>query len=302
MFYAQILGTILFGLLQVMFACGEQCYADLRHETRGSITSPNYPHPYGSMSFCYWKLQTNEGNRLHLRFQRVRIYHTEPLKDFVVVFNDSTCMSPVMAIIAEQPQFEYVSTGNKMSVLFLSDSVNEAEGFTGRFEKNAIVTQPIGQTLIDQQDFCRHELFEHSGKIDTIVLPKYVLCLRRITVKPQYRIRLEFIRHLWRNPLTWVRTLDGDDCSSPILASMHNTSTQTPNVIVSSGNQVMLVSQGHRFRVKYTTVYFHCVSNTHEIDSTFLLTTAHLDEADAIFLTDHMITKFNRPTHEAGAH
>ncbi|XP_054650729.1 ST14 transmembrane serine protease matriptase a [Dunckerocampus dactyliophorus] len=109
--------------------CGGQLTGD-----KGSFTSPNFPNYYPPRTSCQWSIQVPAGKSVKVTF--IKFLLSEPgqggskpcRKDYVEINGKKFC--------GEQPDGSVTETssGNKMNVVFFSDSSYVDRGFTAVFE------------------------------------------------------------------------------------------------------------------------------------------------------------------------
>ncbi|MGH0162936.1 UNVERIFIED_CONTAM: hypothetical protein FKN15_044049 [Acipenser sinensis] len=108
----------------------KQCGGVLTDQRR-VIQSPGYPDEYEDKQICYWHIRVRYGQQIHLRFLDFDV-EDDPscLADFLEVFDSYDDISGFSGRFCgdELPE-DFISTGNVMTLKFLSDSSVSAGGF-----------------------------------------------------------------------------------------------------------------------------------------------------------------------------
>lgn len=96
----------------------------------GSITSPNYPSPYGMNSECFWKIRGSVGSVLMLYFVDIQLEENgDCMLDYVQVFDGWDEHSPSLGKFCTGQGTLLQSSSNKLLVKFRSDISIEERGF-----------------------------------------------------------------------------------------------------------------------------------------------------------------------------
>ncbi|XP_005387022.1 PREDICTED: cubilin [Chinchilla lanigera] len=112
-----------------------ECGGDLQGST-GTFTSPNYPSPNPHSRLCEWRITVQEGRRITLTFNSLRLgAHPSCSNEHVIIFN---------GIRTNSPQFEKLcssvngsnairSSGNTMKIVFFTDGSRPYGGFNASY-------------------------------------------------------------------------------------------------------------------------------------------------------------------------
>ncbi|XP_039611113.1 tumor necrosis factor-inducible gene 6 protein [Polypterus senegalus] len=109
---------------------GKQCGGVLT-DPRRVIKSPGYPDEYEDEQICYWHIRVRYGQRVHLRFLDFDVEDDMAcLADYLEVFDSYDDINGFVGRFCgdELPE-DILSTGNVMTLKFLSDSSVTAGGF-----------------------------------------------------------------------------------------------------------------------------------------------------------------------------
>ncbi|XP_063800297.1 embryonic protein UVS.2-like isoform X2 [Pseudophryne corroboree] len=116
-----------------LYNCGV-CRA-LLPDTKGSVTSSNYPNNYPSNSNCLWLIRV-PANQIILQFSAFDIQPSPACaSDYLRIYDGYSRSSPVLldrSCGAGQPP-PMISSGNAMLIEFNSDKVTEATGFKASY-------------------------------------------------------------------------------------------------------------------------------------------------------------------------
>ncbi|CAH2282322.1 cubilin [Pelobates cultripes] len=106
----------------------------------GSITSPNFPASYPSLSHCAWLLEAPEGDTITLSFGYFDVEsHAVCRWDSVTIVNGASTESPVIGQYCGTTSPGTIQSGsNKLLVLFNSDSTIHGGGFYANWTSNSL--------------------------------------------------------------------------------------------------------------------------------------------------------------------
>ncbi|MCJ8728547.1 hypothetical protein PDJAM_G00005700 [Pangasius djambal] len=116
----------------------EECGGDLNAPS-GTISSPNYPNLYPHNRLCRWKITVPAGRRVTLTFIDLRLEdHNSCMFDYVEVINGVLSNSPrLQRFCGSVPAGTQVkSSGNTMTVVFVTDSSVSNGGFTADYSSD----------------------------------------------------------------------------------------------------------------------------------------------------------------------
>ncbi|XP_058045087.1 deleted in malignant brain tumors 1 protein [Ahaetulla prasina] len=102
----------------------------------GSFSSPFYPSNYPMNSYCVWDIEVEERRHVELRFKDFRVEITRFCTvDFVEIFDGPFSTSPSFGKICWTPRKIYISSSNKMRIVFISDSSMSERGFLAHYRE-----------------------------------------------------------------------------------------------------------------------------------------------------------------------
>lgn len=118
--------------IQYEAICGGEILKD-----RGTVTSPNYPDDYKPNKECVWKITTEEGFSVALKFQSFEIEtHDKCVYDYLEIRDGHEETSPEIGRYCGYKIPEDIkSSGNKLYVKFVSDGSVQKAGFAATFVK-----------------------------------------------------------------------------------------------------------------------------------------------------------------------
>ncbi|KAM4626088.1 tumor necrosis factor-inducible gene 6 protein isoform 1-T1 [Discoglossus pictus] len=109
---------------------GKQCGGVLTEQER-VIKSPGYPEEYENDQVCYWHIRLNYGQRIYIEFQDFDIEDdTECLSDYIEVYDSYDDVHGFVGrFCGDELPDDIISTGNVMTLKFLTDGSISAGGF-----------------------------------------------------------------------------------------------------------------------------------------------------------------------------
>uniref|UniRef100_A0A6J0UIB5 complement subcomponent C1r n=1 Tax=Pogona vitticeps TaxID=103695 RepID=A0A6J0UIB5_9SAUR len=123
-----------FLFLQGAFLFGAVSSVPTARKLYGEVTSPNYPKPYPDNNISTWDITVPKGFRVKLNFWQFDLEPSEACQyDFVKITADKKdlgryCGQMDSSTGNHPRQREFLSTGNRMQLLFHSDFSNEENG------------------------------------------------------------------------------------------------------------------------------------------------------------------------------
>uniref|UniRef100_A0A671G3G5 Cubilin n=1 Tax=Rhinolophus ferrumequinum TaxID=59479 RepID=A0A671G3G5_RHIFE len=111
----------------------EECGGDLQGPI-GIFTSPNYPNPNPHGRICVWRITVQEGRRVTLTFNNLRL-EAHPSCTSEHVLNGLRSNSPQLAKLCSSVNGsnEIKSSGNTMEVIYFTDGSRPYGGFTASY-------------------------------------------------------------------------------------------------------------------------------------------------------------------------
>ncbi|XP_029444624.1 cubilin [Rhinatrema bivittatum] len=113
----------------------EECGGDLNAAT-GTLRSPNFPNLYPHNRVCEWRITVQEGRRVTLTINDLRIQeHQSCDYDYVAIYNGVRLSSPSLQKLCGNvdPGTQVKSSGNMMKVIFVSDGLVSNGGFSATY-------------------------------------------------------------------------------------------------------------------------------------------------------------------------
>ncbi|XP_015441120.1 cubilin isoform X1 [Pteropus alecto] len=113
----------------------EECGGDLWGPT-GTFTSPSYPNPNPHGRICEWSITAQEGRRVTLTFNDLRLEaHPSCTSERVTIFNGIRSNSPQLEKLCSSVNVnnEIKSSGNTMKVIYFTDGSRPYGGFTASY-------------------------------------------------------------------------------------------------------------------------------------------------------------------------
>ncbi|GBP07549.1 Cubilin [Eumeta japonica] len=252
----------------------------------GSISSPNYPQPYGRNANCRYSVVVNPGSRVKFSFSDLDLENTINCRDdYVQIFDGRDEKYPSLGrfCVMSAKAFDIETTSNFAFIKFRSDFAVGGKGFVLNYE--TVCTNNITGThgVIESPNFPNDypsgfrlewianscgEVFEKDygyftvkpGSISTV---EPVDCLWKIETSPGTAIQLSiynaFMRDTPNCTLDAIEVYDGPDTTSHLLTKMCHQSLSA----VTSSSSVMfvrLVKQSNLRDVSFNADY-HTVTN-----------------------------------------
>lgn len=100
-------------------------------EPNTTFSSPNFPDIYPNQAFCVWNLNAQKGKNIQLHFQE---FELESINDVVEVRDGGEVDSLLLAVYTGPgPVKDVFSTTNRMTVLFITNTITASRGFKANF-------------------------------------------------------------------------------------------------------------------------------------------------------------------------
>ncbi|KAJ8391790.1 hypothetical protein AAFF_G00085620 [Aldrovandia affinis] len=110
-------------------ACGGELTA-----SRGEFSSPNYPRTYPPNAHCQWRIQTSGSRTVNLNFTDFGLERDVPCRyDSVSVYDGPSASYPMLGKFCGSGTPSVSSTGTYMTVIFISDSSDNFQGFRAEY-------------------------------------------------------------------------------------------------------------------------------------------------------------------------
>ena len=176
------------------------CGGDFIGKTKGTITSPNYPHGYPHNTVCIWNIRTEVGTAIELRFSDFDMESSEDCRyDSVQIYSGEDFSTAVKFgeychKIAPSQLHVIPSSSNTMTLKFASDSTVSGRGFSASWrvkrggcsssyikaEKGSI-SSPKYPSSFDANTVCNYyintsPLHKLEMTLDDLSLPSSVNC------------------------------------------------------------------------------------------------------------------------------
>ncbi|NXE41347.1 TSG6 protein, partial [Ptilorrhoa leucosticta] len=113
---------------------GKECggvFTDSKHVFK----SPGYPNEYENEQICYWHIRVKYGQRIHLQFLEFDVEEdTACLADFLEIYDSYDDINGFVGrFCGDELPDDIISTGNVMTLKFLTDASVTAGGFQIRY-------------------------------------------------------------------------------------------------------------------------------------------------------------------------
>jgi cubilin len=151
---------------------------------RGSITSPNYPEPYGANAQCGWRISISEGSTLQMIFVELNLEsHQSCVYDYVEIFDGRDPSGDKLGRFCTTELLQPLQLETKSNHAFVrltTDATHQERGFSLRYSINC------NRTIENQ----------HNGIIESPNFPENyphnLNCEWRIKATANNKIRYEF--------------------------------------------------------------------------------------------------------------
>ncbi|XP_043569093.1 deleted in malignant brain tumors 1 protein-like [Chiloscyllium plagiosum] len=212
-----------------------QCGGNL-DDDNGSFTSPNYPLHYPNNAKCIWYISVDNDERIRLNFVKIQLEVSPRCSnDYVTIYDGPSIHSPALSTICIGSNLKFMSSSNKMTVYFQSDSHNTGSGFTAHYHEISMVAGAQ----------CGGNLGHGNGSFASPNYPRNypnnAKCTWYIFMDSNERIRLGFGEiQLETSPHCsndYVAIYDGPSTNSPVLATI---CTGSSHVFISSSNTMTI--------------------------------------------------------------
>ncbi|KAF5401505.1 hypothetical protein PHET_05425 [Paragonimus heterotremus] len=213
------LGVLLmFSIHRIGFAFG--CHETLDARMSGIIRSPNFPERYPENVLCNSLITTDEGKLIELRFESIELEGY----DYLMIYDGPDCLSKASLRISRKPEYPIYSTGNTLTVIFVSDQSSSAHGFMANYST-------VGG--------CSLEITDGSGWLPLTDEPHHVCAIRFTTGDDNAFFRFNITYWERGHGVAWMRFFSGGDCRARQM--LHLTSlTSAFGPYVPSSNTIVL--------------------------------------------------------------
>ncbi|XP_030043370.1 deleted in malignant brain tumors 1 protein [Microcaecilia unicolor] len=119
---------------------------------KGSFATPNYPGLYPNNARCIWEIQVASGSVVNLTFPHIDLeYHTSCAFDLVEVYDGAPFISPLIGKFCTFTSRPFISSSNRLTVLFSSDGSVQRTGFHAIYNFNY---QDVPIRLVNGRNRC----------------------------------------------------------------------------------------------------------------------------------------------------
>ncbi|XP_004716072.1 cubilin [Echinops telfairi] len=230
----------------------EKCGGDLQNPT-GTFASPNYQSPNSHRRLCEWRLTVQEGRRISLTFNNLRL-EAQPScnNEHVMVFNGIRSDSPLLETVCSSVNVsnQIKSSGNTMKVIFFTDGSRPYGGFLASYtsSEDAVCGGPL--SAFPGGNFSSPDCGGiQTGESGVITSPNYPASYDRLAhcswlleAPPGHTITLTFSDFDIESHATcaWdsVTVRNGGSPGSPIIG--HYCGQSNPGTIQSGSNQLVV--------------------------------------------------------------
>ncbi|XP_062985014.1 complement C1r subcomponent isoform X2 [Elgaria multicarinata webbii] len=174
-------------LLQGVFLFGVVNSIPISRKLYGEVMSPNYPKPYPNNNISTWDISVPKGYRVKLNFWQFDLEPSEACQyDYVKIKADKKDLGrycgQVDSTTGNHPRGrEFLSTGNRMQLLFHSDFSNEENGIVVSYKGFQAYYQAVDldecavEHGIDDGPRCQHSCHNYVGGYFCSCRPGYRL-------------------------------------------------------------------------------------------------------------------------------
>ncbi|CAH8638178.1 unnamed protein product [Dicrocoelium dendriticum] len=222
------------------------CHVSFVGKENGTMIGYANKSNFDVKGFCNYAMEVSEGNQVNLTFEIVKLEREGiSLKDYIVIFDGPDCMSRRIRAVHDQQTPRFISSGNRMAALFISNSQSETVGFKARFytvtAQNA--TKPLppkGRNLILWN--CGGNLTNETGSLSfNKTSLQNALCIWRITVAVDKLVELHIEKLELQTLSSSFRVLDGNDCAADVIYYHRSYDAAGPLSINSTSNVMVVV-------------------------------------------------------------
>lgn len=142
-------------------------------ETKGAISSPNYPEPYGHNALCEWQISVNEGYTIEIIFTDLDLEVAADCKsNYLEIFDGDNAgsKSVVVCSAGHQPK-DIVTSGNHALLRMVSDVSQAGRGFFLQYSINCNRTISSNTGVIESPNF-PNQYLNNFNCAWTVAVPK----------------------------------------------------------------------------------------------------------------------------------
>lgn len=161
---------------------------------RGSLSSPNYPEPYGDNAQCQWRITSNQGSTIQIVISDLDMEeHSECRYDYLEIFDgrDASGVSFGRFCSAANYPLRIDTVGNDAFIRMKTDVTNQGRGFSLRYNTD-----------------CKRQLSGHRGVIESPNFPEnyptLIDCEWKIVATKGNKLTVEFSHFDLENFNTFV--------------------------------------------------------------------------------------------------
>ncbi|XP_078660107.1 ovochymase-like [Branchiostoma floridae x Branchiostoma belcheri] len=100
----------------------------------GTFTSPNYPSQYPNLAQCSWKISVTPGKLVQINFSSMDIEELGGCSfDYITVYDGPDASAPILRTLCGTSPRVVVASGNQAFVVFTTDMLMAATGFSATF-------------------------------------------------------------------------------------------------------------------------------------------------------------------------
>uniref|UniRef100_A0A669E0J6 Cubilin n=1 Tax=Oreochromis niloticus TaxID=8128 RepID=A0A669E0J6_ORENI len=202
----------------------------------GTITSPGHPSSYPHGANCTWYISVSPGNLIRLTFESFNLeYHTNCNFDYLEVYDNGTVQTgnKIGRYCGRSVPPSITSTDNQLTLLFVSDSSLNTEGFSASY------------ISINASTDCGQTFTTPTGSFSSPNYPQYYPnsrdCIFKIIVDVNMQIMLNFTDFELEGlhpscSFDFVEIRDGGFETSPLIGKF--CANQRPPVLMSHSNRL----------------------------------------------------------------
>ncbi|CAH8560709.1 unnamed protein product [Dicrocoelium dendriticum] len=113
---------------------GARCNQKFGNSDSGILLSPGYPVGYGENEFCNYAVKVISDDQIGLFFMEANLNEDyQESENYILLFDGPDCMSPVMGKVVNDHFRLYYTTGNQLTLLFISGRQSQGHRFQATY-------------------------------------------------------------------------------------------------------------------------------------------------------------------------
>eukprot|EP00072_Mus_musculus_P037574 XP_006507369.1 PREDICTED: deleted in malignant brain tumors 1 protein isoform X9 [Mus musculus] len=243
------------------YSCG-----GLLTQPSGQFSSPYYPSNYPNNARCSWEILVPNMNRVTVVFTDVQL-EGGCNYDYILVYDGPQYNSSLIARVCDGSNGSFTSTGNFMSVVFITDGSVTRRGFQAHYYSTVSTTPPVPIPTTDDYS-CGGLLTLPSGQFSSphypSNYPNNARCSWEILVPNMNRVTVAFTDVQLEGGCNYdyILVYDGPEYNSSLIARVCDGSNGS---FTSTGNfmSVVFITDGSVTRRGFQAHYYSTVSTNY---------------------------------------